>query len=82
MVQNRPNWKVKFGWKIFHYQNFEIWLKIICKYNKKDGKENKLSKEKLKEKDVYFFVLSQAWDKEKILSPHEESNFRPSAFTL
>ena len=21
-----------------------------------------------------FFVLSQAWDKEKILSPHEESN--------
>ena len=25
-----------------------------------------------------FFVLSQAWDKEKILSPHEESNLRPS----
>ena len=29
------------------------------------------------EKDV-FFVLSRAWDKEKILSPHEESNLRPS----
>ena len=28
-------------------------------------------------KDV-FFVLSQAWDKERILSPREESNFRPS----
>ena len=27
-------------------------------------------------KDV-FFVLSQAWDKERILSPREESNFRP-----
>ena len=24
-----------------------------------------------------FFVLSRAWDKEKILSPHEESNLRP-----
>ena len=27
-----------------------------------------------------FFVSSRAWDKEKILSPHEESNFRPSDF--
>ena len=25
-----------------------------------------------------FFVLSRAWDKEEILSPHEESNLRPS----
>ena len=25
-----------------------------------------------------FFVLSRAWDKEKILSPQEESNLRPS----
>ena len=25
-----------------------------------------------------FFVMSRAWDKQKILSPHEESNFRPS----
>ena len=25
---------------------------------------------------MFFFVLSQAWDKEKILSPHEESNLR------
>ena len=24
------------------------------------------------------FVLSRAWEKEKILSPHEESNLRPS----
>ena len=32
------------------------------------------------EKDV--FVLSRAWDKEKILSPHEESNLRPSDFAL
>ena len=27
-------------------------------------------------------VLSRAWDKEKILSPHEESNLRPSDSTL
>ena len=33
------------------------------------------------EKDV-FFVLSRAWDKEKILSPHEESNLRPSDSAL
>ena len=29
-------------------------------------------------KKEVFFVLSRAWDKEKILSPHEESNLRPS----
>ena len=29
-----------------------------------------------------FFVLSRAWDKEKILSPHEESNLRPSDSVL
>ena len=33
------------------------------------------------EKDV-FFVLSRAWDKENILSTHEESNLRPSDFVL
>ena len=29
-----------------------------------------------------FFVLSRAWDREKILSPHEKSNLRPSDFAL
>ena len=29
-----------------------------------------------------FFVLSRAWDKEKILSPHEESNLRSSHSAL
>ena len=29
-----------------------------------------------------FIVLSLTWDKEKILSPHEESNLRPSDSTL
>ena len=29
-----------------------------------------------------FSVLSWAWDKEKILSPHEESNLRPSDSVL
>ena len=32
------------------------------------------------EKDVFF--LSQAWDKEKILTPYKESNFRPSDSVL
>ena len=32
---------------------------------------------------MFFFVLSRAWDKEKkILSPHEESNLRPSDSAL
>ena len=31
---------------------------------------------------IYFFVLSQVWDKEKIQSPHEESNLRPSDSVL
>ena len=29
-----------------------------------------------------FFVLSRAWDKEKILNPHEESNHSPSDSAL
>ena len=29
-----------------------------------------------------FFVLSRVWDKEKILSPHEESNLRLSDSAL
>ena len=33
------------------------------------------------EKD-FFFVLSLAWDKEKILNPHEELNLRPSDSAL
>ena len=33
-------------------------------------------------KERFFFDLSQAWDKEKILSPHEESNLRPSDSVL
>ena len=30
----------------------------------------------------FFFVLSRAWDKEKILSPYEGSNLRPSDSAL
>ena len=29
-----------------------------------------------------FFVISRAWEKEKILSPHEESNLKPSDSAL
>ena len=29
-----------------------------------------------------FFVLSQAWDKEKILNPHKELHLRPLDHTL
>ena len=31
---------------------------------------------------MFFFVLSQVWDKEKILSSHEELNLRPLDSTL
>ena len=36
----------------------------------------------VKEQRKMFFVLSRAWDKEKILSPYEESNVRPSDSAL
>ena len=29
-----------------------------------------------------FYILLQAWDKEKTLSPHEELNLKPSDSTL
>ena len=29
-----------------------------------------------------FFILSQTWDKEKILSPHEKSNLKSSDSAL
>ena len=32
----------------------------------------------MNQKCFLFFALSRAWDKEKNLSPHEESNLRPS----
>ena len=31
---------------------------------------------------MFFLILSQVWDKEKIPSPHEESNVRPSESAL
>lgn len=33
-------------------------------------------------RERFFFVLSLAWDKEKILNPHEELNLRPSDSAL
>ena len=35
-----------------------------------------------KEIKIFFFVLPRAWDKEKMLSPHEESHLRPSVSAL
>ena len=36
--------------------------------------QNKLQ---IKVEKVVIFVLSRAWDKEKLLNPHEESKLRP-----
>ena len=36
----------------------------------------------LNNRERCFFVLSRAWDKEKILSPNEKSNLRPSDSAL
>ena len=38
--------------------------------------------DKRENRERRFFVLSRAWDKEKILSLHEESNLRPSDSAL
>ena len=55
---------------------------LIIKKDKCDHKFREFEKSFFLEKDVFFFVLSRAWDKEKILSPHEESNLRPSDSAL
>ena len=53
-----------------------------------DDKENNIDRDNSivndnnEDKKIFFFVLSQAWDKEKILSPRSESNLRPSDFAL
>ena len=55
---------------------------LIIKKDKCDHKFREFEKSFFLEKDVFFFVLSRAWDKEKILSPHEESNLSPSDSAL
>ena len=56
--------------------NFAPRWEVILFHNSNDNADNDLDIEK----DV--FVLSRAWDKEKILSPHEESTLRPSDSAL
>ena len=56
--------------------NFASRWEVILFHNSNDNADNDLDIEK----DV--FVLSRAWDKEKILSPHEESTLRPSDSAL
>ena len=54
---------------------------VDCVFKEKDKSPiklyNKFGPQELF-KERCFFVLSQAWDKEKIPSPYEESNLRPS----
>ena len=51
-----------------------------------DDKENNIDRDNSivndnnKDKEIFFFVLSRACDKEKLLSPRWESNLRPSDF--
>ena len=42
----------------------------------------KVSDKPVGERVKIFFILSRAWDKEKILSPHEELNLKSSDFAL
>ena len=56
--------------------NFAPRWEVILFHNSNDNADNDLDSEK----DV--FVLSRAWDKEKILSPYEESTLRPSDSAL
>ena len=61
--------------KIYHLSHSILNFSVVRPL--KLGTSNK----KRVEKDV-FCVFSRAWDKEKVLSPHEESSLRPSYSAL
>ena len=46
---------------------------VFVDRNKRDGK----FWAQLRNRERHFFILSGAWDKEKVLSPYEESNLTP-----
>ena len=43
-------------------------------------RDNSIVNDNNKDKEIFFFLLSRACDKEKLLSPRWESNLRPSDF--
>ena len=59
--------------------SLNLGVKLVVKFVKNPMlltvNEKKMGKKLILEKEV--FVLSRVWNKEKILSPHEESNLRP-----
>ena len=65
-----------FGKKKFFF--FSICRASQCVIHALGNKGVALFKQPFSYIERSFFVLSRAWDKEKILSSHEESNLRPS----
>ena len=57
------------------YLNIEI-LSLVVSCKEQKEKEDFFGNFQMIENDV-FSVLLRVWDKENILSPHEESNLRP-----
>ena len=57
------------------YLNIEI-LSLVVSFKEQKEKEDFFGNFQMIENDV-FSVLLRVWDKENILSPHEESNLRP-----
>ena len=59
--------------------SLNLGVKLVVKFVKNPMllivNEKKMGKKLILEKEV--FVLSRVWNKEKILSPHEESNLKP-----
>ena len=69
-----------FGKKKFFF--FSICRASQCVIHALGNKGVALFKQPFSYIERSFFVLSRAWDKEKILSPHEESNLSPSDSAL
>ena len=68
--KKRNDANIQLSWPNEQYEFDIIRIKMTCLFWE-TGKKSKC-------RERFLFVLSRTWDKEKILSPHEESNLRPS----
>ena len=72
--KKRNDANIQLSWPNEQYEFDIIRIKMTCLFWE-TGKKSK-------GRERFLFVLPRAWDREKILSPHEESNLRPSDTAL
>ena len=72
--KKRNDANIQLSWPNEQYEFDIIRIKMTCLFWE-TGKKSK-------GRERFLFVLPRAWDREKILSPHEESNLRDSDTAL